>query len=829
MAPPSFPPLLDTGRPQDPVLEELEFDADGIDQRAKTLTRRYWGRERNSYWNADRIRLDNRLGKIRDETAGFFPSGMPPDVTESLSRIEFRALRFYSEIGWDDIAHRRTQTFLRNYPNSSLWEEARQRFLSRKARDPIQAFFHTTLLESAETPLWLSTIGSALGCFIYFLASGRRASQLTYRNPSLLAVSFLGSLISSLAYAIRPPAWGGRTWRAAYHQTLYGEKGDLSHALKRLVFKTAATSFAVGLFSKQAVAPLSWCYRSGGMLLKRRRVGGSLGMDPSLDESQPWTLATDTFLQGVQFHTRSLGETVVEATRSSRGFGRSLSQADPWLRMRGWFLAPSPGDLLRIIRIGGLVGGAFNLFDFLMPDGFGDDSAVYQSVRMVGGALMTLCLVELTATTMGLLRPGAYLNAVAETANDLVNQLQTTKPEDYNFFRTAAAILRTAFYKKALDVGSNFAVARRLADASLRTPGSIPDPAQFAGGWFNQRLTDQFFAITKQQGYWTRFLIALEATPITAALSLFPYTLEGLAAGVNPTNYTLARIEQLIWPSTLMQFVTAGVGNYTRIGSILANKYLLFPIFGQASYVCHPRYAGEPRGMKNFIDDLKAAGNDPERRDAVIRRHLVKNFGHSEGGLFNHNGTFGYDQFSGYLRASRYTLTDDGQPLGAALNAILRPFGISLTSLADTLFTPDQKSYRSLYQTVTHPDPDTASERDAQLVVEALDQYLRRHPPPRVRPKPGDVKGWEDWTLARSLAILAALSAPGTPLERLRENPRMKELEGESYRYLAGTVRLDSRGQLQTALRRLTHEAVANFEGRRAYATISRDNRRPAN
>src|SRR3989338_2857089 len=380
--------VREIGRPLEDTHQELAEKRDAVEHRAGDLVTRYRrGEAKDYWWHKDRGRFERQVLGIRKELRGDYPYGVPEELDEPLSEIEFERLRFYSEIGWDRHASLLARDYLSRYPQSAHSEEARQRFLLRDAPSAPYAFFHTATLEAGDTPWLVASIGAALGAVAYFLRSGRQIDRLRFRNPWLIASIAAGSMTASLLYAIRPGAPGfahtlgwfgltpGRTWRAEANRHLYGEEGDLLYAALNLMFRVGVAAAGVGLMAKSAMPIASFLYRTLTKIPKTSEVGM------------------------IRFHAEAIGSTFRDIVTATRDFTEALfTSTTPWKRMGRWFWADLPTPMAqytaRFVRVGGGIGALVNVTDLMIDDDTKQKIAGYQVIRLAGGALMTVALVE---------------------------------------------------------------------------------------------------------------------------------------------------------------------------------------------------------------------------------------------------------------------------------------------------------------------------------------------------------------------------------------------------------------------------------------------------
>jgi hypothetical protein len=284
-------------------------------------------------------------------------------------------------------------------------------------------------------------------------------------------------------------------------------------------------------------------------------------------------------------------------------------------------------------------------------------------------------------------------------------------------------------------------------------------------------------------------------------------------------------MEQMMWPGIPMLFVAGWTGNFTSLSSILINKFVLNPTFGQGSWNMHGRYSGEDAGLHSFINDLRAL--DPNSKDFVkernrlVRHHTIKKGGHIEGGF----GSFGsffmsldtlYDQIVGYLFACYYSLSNDDQPLGSSLDKM----HIRLFSGVNMLFTPEYGFYRTFYSSLHDPKKHLdGGKDDREFILEQINAYLLSNPINSKEPAPLDVEGWENWAFVRNLAILSFLASENT-MTPLENNPELEKVRQTALWYLQGTEKLSKEKQLKVALSRLSREASIRFQGRTAYGVF---------
>lgn len=354
------------------------------------------------------------------------------------------------------------------------------------------------------------------------------------------------------------------------------------------------------------------------------------------------------------------------------------------------------------IRTGGVVGLGINLYHDHLAETTLKENVAWQRTRMIFGLLMVGGIVEYTVSTMALLRLGAYINAGTEVIVELANQRKTTAVADLNYFRFSLGVLRTGVFSMALDRGIYFTRLRRLSTLNERQ-FLARYPAEAVAGkgeklrlvydrmkevyatdlsWeqrferlntaLGNGLRERILTLRELSNLETRsqrISIALEAVLFTSLLMAPVYTAEGILQGVNPGNYLTARFHQVISPSPVMQITAEYFGDYTKVKSIIINKFLLFWIFGNGTYVTDPKYAGEDNAIRTLIKTRKEADRidalQGEEWREMISFYLRKKLGHVEGDLTSFKG------WLGYLRACKYSLSNDAQSFGVFFGSIL--------------------------------------------------------------------------------------------------------------------------------------------------------------
>ena len=642
-----------------------------------------------------------------------------------------------------------------------------------------------SLERAGSAPGWATFLGSAVGT--YWLGA-RHSPFLRVSRPLAVAGALIGGLIASVGWS-----------RFADEEDPNNPPGSL---LANLILPVA-----VSLLFPRFLA----------------NIGGL-----------PFNLLTRDPHRYTGYLYRSFGEIF-------RNDWAAMTQKWGAVFTRDFYLKPALP--YSIIRIGGAIGLPANLFHEWFASKELKEDSTWQTVRMVLGVLMTFTVAEYTIHTMGLLRFGAYVSVLTEMIVEWGNQRKTTALWDLNYLRFAMGALRTGIFSMALDRGIYFTRLNRLARLAPEEFRTIytkfPDAGTYAelagtlpfetrlsliNGSLGRNLAERIVAMRRLAALETfprRVSVALEAVVPTNLLMAPVYALEGVVQQVNPENYLIARSQQVLSPSPFMQIAGEYFGHYTRPESIFVNKFLLFWVLGNATYIMNPKYAGEDRSIRTFLQKIDAAEQaDPRHGEEwanAVSFYLRKKMGHVEGDLISREGWWGYG------RASKYSLSNDAQPFGVFFGSILEGVGLrgaanGIYRFADTLFTPDRNAMFTLFDSLRSPDRHRLDVAERDRLMATLERYVNRSPlfDPRASARlfaENRIRYWEEWALVRMLAVYAALSGPYLDFHPLQRNPRLIEMETTVEPYLRGTESRPLNERMDEAIRRLSRETIRRCYG----------------